>query len=41
MQSLWHIENIYHLCFSDLKLFFTFIQSGESIYEPPPLKIVL
>ena len=39
MQLLRHIVNIYDLHFSDLLLvFFSFVKSGESIYDPPGLK---
>ena len=47
MQHLVHTENIYHQLFSDLLLllfvitFLFFIQSGESKYEPLPLKVTL
>ena len=40
MQQLLYIENIYHLCFSDLLMLF-FIQSRESIYEPPRIQFTL
>ena len=40
MQQLPHTENIYHLHFSSL-LFALFIQSGESIYDHPRLKLIL
>ena len=42
MQQLLRIENNDHFHFSDLLLFFSFfIQSQESIYEPPRLKFTL
>ena len=42
MQSLPHIENIYHLYnFGFIVAFFFFIQSGESLYDPPRLKFIL
>ena len=41
MQQLLHTENIYCPYFSDLLLVFSFfIQSGESVYEPPRLKLL-
>ena len=39
MRLLSHIENIYHHHFLGL-LGFVFIQSGESIYDPPSLKFM-
>ena len=42
MQQLLRIEIIYHLHFVDLIVaFLFFIQSGESIFEPPRLKFTL
>ena len=39
MQQLLRIENIYHLhLFGFIVVFFFFIQSGESIYEPPQIQ---
>ena len=42
METLRHIENIYHCNFSGLLLLFSFlVQFGELIYEPRRLKFTL